>query len=278
MGGEEARIHPVLIDLPGLPLHSYGILAAVGFVLVVFLILRRTAALGIPRDHVVDIIFYGAIMGIVGSRALFVWQNLELFDSIGQMVNIRTGGLVFYGAMLAGLPTGAFVMWYRGVPFFALMDVLATAMPLGHAIARIGCIMAGCCFGLPTDLPWAVTYSHPLAVAPPHGVPLHPVQLYESLLLFGIAAVTNLTYAKRKWVGQGMFTYLLLYAMVRSFTEQFRGDASRGFLFEDVLGQTLSFSTGISMAIALIAVVLFFFVARQVNPEPPETGSAPRPA
>lgn len=272
MGATEAHIHPVLIELPGLPLHSYGVLAALGFVLVVFLVLRRTRALGIERDHVVDVIFYGSIMGIVGSRALFVWQNPEHFDGLWSMVNVRTGGLVFYGAMLAGLPTGAFVMWYRKIPFFPLMDVLATAMPLGHAIARVGCILAGCCYGTPTTLPWAVTYTHPLAVAPPHHVALHPVQLYESALLFAIAAFTNLTYASRRWVGQGMFSYLLLYALVRSVTEQFRGDASRGFLFESVLGQTVSFSTGVSVGIALVAVGLFYAVARKVHP--PERAQA----
>lgn len=258
-------MHPILINLPGFPLHSYGILAACGFALVVFIILRRAAALGIEREHVVDIIFYGAIMGIVGSRALFVWQNSEVFDSVWEMVNIRTGGLVFYGAMLAGLPTGALVMWHRKIPFFPLMDILATALPLGHAFARIGCIMAGCCYGTPTSLPWAVTYTHPLAIAPPHGVALHPVQIYESLLLFGIAAVTNATYAKRRWVGQTMFTYLLLYAAVRATTEQFRGDASRGFLFEGALGQTLSFSTGISIGIATVAVSVFFVLARRME-------------
>jgi phosphatidylglycerol:prolipoprotein diacylglycerol transferase len=265
MDREETRMHPVLIDIPGFPLHSYGILAALGFALVVFLILRRASALGIEREHVVDIIFYGAIMGIVGSRALFVWQNAHHFDSVVDMVNIRTGGLVFYGAMLAGLPTGALVMRYRRIPFFAFMDILATALPLGHAFARIGCILAGCCYGTPSSLPWAVTYSHPMAVAPPHGVALHPVQVYESLLLLGIAAATNLTYAKRRWVGQVMCTYLLLYAVVRATTEQFRGDTSRGFLLEDSLGQVLSFSTGISVGIAAVALTVFFGLARRVD-------------
>lgn len=265
MARKEALILPVLIDFPRFPLHSYGALGSLGFILVVFLVLRRTRALGMDKDHVVDVIFWGAIAGIVGSRALFVWQNAEMFDTVGQMVNIRNGGLVFYGAMLAGLPVGAMVMYHRKIQFFDLMDVLATAMPIGHGLARIGCVLAGCCFGLPTDLPWGVTYSHELAIAPPHGVALHPVQLYESALLFSIAGITNFLYGKRKWGGQIMLIYLCLYAVVRSFTEQFRGDLSRGFLFEDLLGQTVSFSTGISMGIGLIAVLVFGVLARKMS-------------
>lgn len=266
MARPEALIYPVLINFPGLPLHSYGALGSFGFVLVVFLVLRRTRALGLDKDHVVDVIFWGAIAGIVGSRALFVWQNIEQFHTFGEMVNVRNGGLVFYGAMLAGLPTGALVMWFRKIPFFKLMDVLATAMPIGHGIARIGCILAGCCYGLPTDQPWAVTYSHELAIAPPHGVGLHPVQLYESALLFTIAGIVNGLYAKRAWDGQIMLVYLLLYGVVRSTTELFRGDISRGFLFEDVLGQTLSFSTGISIGIVVVAVGVFGLLARKLQP------------
>ena len=263
MGPWEVDIYPVLIDTV-FPLHAYGAMGALGFVAVVFLILRRASALGIERDHVVDVIFWAAMAGIVGSRVLFVLQNPELFDTVGQMVNLRNGGLVFYGAMLAGLPAGGFVMWYRGIGFFAFMDIAATALPVGHAFARMGCLLAGCCFGLPSDLPWAVTFSHPLALSPPHGIPLHPVQAYESALLLGIALFVNLLYGRRQWVGQAMCAYLVLYAFVRSVTEQFRGDVSRGFVAEEWLGQTLSFSTSVSMGIALVALVLFAWLPRRM--------------
>src|SRR5678815_3767384 len=142
------------------------------------------------------------------------------------------------------------------MPLFALADIFATALPLGHAIARVGCLMAGCCFGKPTSLPWGVTYSDPLTPAP-HGVPLHPTQVYEALYLLVIFGVCNWFYPRRRFDGQVMALYLLMYAAFRTLNEFLRGDGTRGWVLESLLGPTISTSQGLSVLVAVIALVVF---------------------
>lgn len=247
-------MHPVLFDLGFFSLHSYGALAAVGFLLVVGLSIWRAGRLGIDADTLVNLIFVAAVAGVIGSRGVWVLQNLDRVHSFVDVINIRNGGLVFYGALLLGVPTTLAEMWRRKLPIAAICDVFATALPLGHAISRLGCFFAGCCYGLPTDLPWGITFTHPLVDAP-HDIALHPTQLYEMALLLGIGAACNALYARRRFDGQVMLAYLGLYGVARFAVELFRGDISRGYFLEPVLGQTLSMSQGISL-VFLSAVAL----------------------
>ncbi|MFZ5564464.1 MAG: prolipoprotein diacylglyceryl transferase, partial [Thermodesulfobacteriota bacterium] len=122
--------------------------------------------------------------------------------------------------------------------------------PLGHAIGRIGCFFAGCCYGDVCDLPWAVTFTDPLTLARPD-VPLHPTQLYEAAANLMIFAVLFTLYRRAKFSGQLFLVYMAIYGIVRSIIEIFRGDA-RGFLFDGML----STSQAVGLAAALVAIIL----------------------
>lgn len=257
-------MHPILFYVGSNPIHTYGVLGAVGFLVVVFIVLRRSRALMINRDHVIDIIFWGAITGIVGSRAVFVYQSWDQMNGFWDWVNFRQGGLVFYGALIPGLPVVALLMRKYKIPFFPFMDIIATALPLGHAVSRLGCFFAGCCYGTPTDLPWGVTYTDSLTDAP-HGVPLHPTQLYAVAYLVAIGALCNYFYSRKQFHGQVMLLYLLCYAVMRSLNEILRGDAARGYFLEQVLGQTLSTSQGLSLIVAATALGVFLWGARRAR-------------
>lgn len=257
-------MHPILFHLGSAPIHTYGVAGAVGFLLATFIVLRRSRDLFLNRDKVVDVIFWGSISAIVGARAVFVFQNPEFASSLGAMLNIRGGGLVFYGALLAGLPVVGLLIWRHKLPFFAFMDVVATAAPFGHAVARLGCLAAGCCYGLPTSLPWGVTYSHPLTDAP-HAVALHPTQLYAALYLAAIGAACNWLYARKRWNGQVMLLYLVSYAVARSLNEVLRGDFERGWFLPEALGQVLTTSQGLSILFAAAAIVVFGVLAKRVH-------------
>ncbi len=242
-------MHPILFELGDFPVHTYGLMGMLGFLLVVFVLLRRARQLFLNLDKVVDTIFWTALSGLIGARGLYLLQNPEAVQTLGQVFQIRQGGLVFYGALLLGLPVAALLVWRHGLPLRAFLDALATALPLGHGVSRLGCFFAGCCYGRPTELPWGIVHHHPLADAPA-GLSLHPVQLYEAAALIGIGVVLNLLYAKKRFDGQILLLYLALYAGARLLVETFRGDASRGFL----LGEWLSFSQGVSLLVGLLAV------------------------
>lgn len=266
-------MHPVLIDLGGFELHGYGAMGAVGFVVLSVLALRDARARGYSSEAVVDVIFWTALAAIAGSRLVFFLQNQSVLTSWVDILNPRTGGLVFYGAFL-GLPVGIWLARRRGLPVADLADLFGRLLPLAHGCARIGCFLAGCCWGLPTDLPWGVVFTDPRAPGP-HDLPLHPVQLYEAAGLFAISAGLTWLAPRKRFDGQVMLTYLLAYAVLRSLTEVVRGDAERGFVLEALLGPTISTSQAIAAAFVVLVAVAWPWLARRGRAAAPPATPAP---
>lgn len=257
-------MHPILFHLGDVAVHSYGAAGAVGFLLVAGVALVRARALGIKPERTADLIFWTSVAALLGARALYLLQNPQHVDGPLSFVDLRSGGLVFYGAMIVGLPVGSLLMRAYSMPFYAMWDIFATAMPLAHAISRLGCFAAGCCWGAATDVPWAVTYTHPRAVAPLHQA-VHPTQLYEAGWLLLVGVVVNAFYARKRFDGQVMLLYLTLYAFGRSVVEAFRGDAARGFFLPGLLGDALTFSQGTSLVLAAVACAVFLVGARRAR-------------
>jgi phosphatidylglycerol:prolipoprotein diacylglycerol transferase len=250
-------VHPVLIDLGGFRLHTYGAMGALGFVVLAFLALRDVRRRGWRSEDVVDVIFWTSLAAIVGARGLFFLQNPAAVTGLGSLVDLRSGGMVFYGAFL-GLPVGVALTLHRDLPLWPMTDVFGRLFPLAHGFARIGCFAAGCCYGRETTVPWGVVYTDPLAVAP-HGPTLHPVQLYEAAGLFAIAAFLAWRGRRPHFDGQLLLTYLGLYAVLRFALETFRGDADRYFLIDP----WLSTSQGIALAFLAVVAVAWPLLARR---------------
>ena len=255
-------MHPILYTSGDTTLHTYGLLAAFAFLLAGFVTFVRARKRGLSITHVADVLLVGGFVGLFGARAVFLFQNPEHDGSMATWLDLQSGGLVFYGAVLIGLPAALLTMRLRALPVWATCDVFATGLPLGHAVSRLGCLAAGCCHGMPTDAPWGITFVDPASVAP-LGVPLHPTQIYESLCLFAIAAWTVWWYPKRRWEGQTMAHYLIAYGVARSLLEVFRGDTSRGYFLYDWMGEALTYSQGISVLVILVGVLVFHVLARQ---------------
>ena len=137
--------------------------------------------------------------------------------------------------------------------------------------------MAGCCHGSPWDGPWAVTFTDPRSVAP-LGAPLHPTQLYEAGFLFALGTALNVLYGKKRYHGQIMLIYLVGYALGRTVVEEFRGDASRGWFWPELLGQSLTYSQGISIVIAVVSGTSAFMSVNDSNSAPSASKSAPSTA
>jgi phosphatidylglycerol:prolipoprotein diacylglycerol transferase len=144
---------------------------------------------------------------------------------------VRAGG-VFYGGLIAAVAVGLWLVRRYKLPVWTTADLMAPGIALGHVVGRFGCLLAGCCYGRPTDVPWAITFTDPLAaqnVGTPLGIPLHPTQLYDAgaeLLILGILLFTERK--GRPFAGRTFWGYLLLYAISRFIIEFYRGDPNRG--------------------------------------------------
>jgi len=250
---------PVLIKIGPLTIHTYGFLIATGFLVALALALREAKKTDIPNEYIIDIGFYALLSGIIGSRLFFVLTNWQHFSEHPiDMVKIWEGGLVFYGGMLFALPT---VIWYakkKSLPLWQTADIWAPSIAIGHAIGRLGCFCAGCCYGKPAEgLPWAVTFtaSESLAIT---GTPLHPTQLYESaaeLLNFFILITLR---RHQSFNGRLFWMYILNYSIIRSVVEMFRGDEVRGFLFSG-----FSYSQAISVGMFVTAFAFLIVLKRK---------------
>jgi phosphatidylglycerol:prolipoprotein diacylglycerol transferase len=247
-------VHPILLDLGGFELRTYGALGALAFLLACFLGLRWAARRGWEREAVVDVIFWSSLAAIAGARLLFLAQNPGSFSPFA-LFNLRSGGMVFYGAPLLGVPVLLAMARRRGLPLLGVLDGMGRFGPLAHGISRLGCLGAGCCYGAPTELPWAITFHDPLGAAP-LDVPLHPTQLYEAAGLFALAGLTAWVERRQRFAGEVGLTWLGGYAVLRSLVELTRGDADRGFL------GPLSTSQAIS-AVVLLAVLATGWRLRQ---------------
>ncbi|MBI4691631.1 MAG: prolipoprotein diacylglyceryl transferase [Nitrospirae bacterium] len=252
-------MHPELIKIGPLTIHTYGVLIASGFLLGLALAVREARKQLIEPDKIIDLGFYVLLAAILGSRLFFVLINLQHYlKNPFAIFKIWEGGLVFYGGVIFAVPTAVWLIRKKGLDLWKTADIFAPSLPIGHAIGRLGCFGAGCCYGKPAEgIPWAVTFSDPACLAR-QGVPLHPTQLYESAGEFINFLLLIMLRRHQSFKGQLFWTYLLLYSVLRFIVEFFRGDEARGYLAGNI-----SISQGISVVLFLIAIVGFIVLKRR---------------
>ena len=242
-------MHPILVRFGPLTIHTYGVLVAAGFLLGLALAVKQAKKEGIPQERIIDIGFYVLVAAIIGSRLLFVAVNAgHYLKHPLDIFKIWEGGLVFYGGLILAIPSALWYIRKHNLDAWRITDIFAPSLAIGHAVGRIGCFAAGCCYGRLSELPWAVTFHDPECLATT-GIPLHPTQLYESAgeLLNFLILITLRRYQSFK--GQLFWTYILLYSLLRFVVEFFRGDEARGYLFGGI-----SVSQGISVIMGVVAI------------------------
>jgi len=255
-------MHPILINLGPIPIHTYGFLIAVGFLVAINVIKRLAGRSKLDVEKVLDLTFWCLLIGFVGARALFVITRFSYFvENPVEILKVWEGGLVFFGGPLVVIP---FLIWYMKkykLPPWKTADVLAPGLVIGHAFGRLGCLAAGCCYGKPTGSDWGVRLYSDLVDRSLQGIPLHPTQLYEFSALLILFAGLLYVFKKKVFDGQVALTYLLAYPIIRSVIEIFRGDIIRGFVIEGIL----STSQFISLVIFLAAGVALVVRLKQVQ-------------
>ena len=258
-------MYPRLLTTPFFTIHTFGALLAASYIAALWWVTREGRRQRLDVDTLSSLAFWCIGGAIAGAKTLLVLRSLpeflsmsgaEFFSSVLASAGDFYGG--FIGAVVAAL---LFFRRHRQLPFWQAADVCAPAIALGQAIGRVGCLMAADDYGRPTMMPWAVTFTDPVATTisgAPLGVPLHPVQAYESVVcLFLFIFLVRLSRRKR-FDGEVILMYTLLYATARFILEFFRGDADRGF----VVGW-LSTSQFIAAMLGPLAVTLLIVKRRQ---------------
>lgn len=223
-------MHPFL--LPGVP--SYVVFLVLAFSVGYLDALRRAEDRGIERK-IVERTYLAFLFGALAGARLFhvVFEDASYYATApSRVLAFWQGGFSLWGGAVGGIGAACLAARGLGASRRALLDLYAPSLLLGVAIGRIGCFLAGCCFGLPTSVPWAVTFVHPATFVDFPETPLHPTQLYES------AGALVLSVALRFVEGAPGKRFALAlagYGLLRFVVEFFRGDVARGFVVEDLL-------------------------------------------
>jgi len=220
------RVHPIAFHLGLFTVTWYGAMVATAFLVGLWAASRRGLREGIPAEKVLDLGPWLIVGAIVGARTLHVvtyWQEDYAGKPLLEIFMVWHGGLVFYGGLMGSSAACILYAWKTRIPLWKLADATAPSVALGYVFGRMGCLLNGCCYGRACNLPWAIHFPRSHETFPN---PVHPTQIYDSLLNLGFFLGLEWLHRHKKFDGQVFAAYLIGYALLRSFVEVFRGDYS----------------------------------------------------
>lgn len=261
-------MHPDIIDIGPITIHSYGVMLALAFVAGVWYIRSRSAAERIELESLLNVSYFLIIGGVIGARLAFValhWNDfqdnlLSIFNPF-QSGQFGISGLNLYGGVIAGIGGALFYMYKKRLPLLAVFDVFAPTLGLGIAIARIGCFLNGCCFGTPTGLPWGMTF--PAGSIPEffYGpAPLHPTQLYSSLYGLVLFLILGYLLKRKRFDGQVLAVLFILESVFRFSIEPFRYYESAMTL--SMFGLEATYNQLVAVSLFIVGILLYITAPR----------------
>lgn len=250
---------PRLIHIGSFSQSTYGVLVALAFLLAISVVEHLARRAGINSDAVVNLGILCGLSAIAGAKIMMFLVDIPFYvqnpGEIFSLASLRAGG-VFYGGLIAALIASVIYIRRNHLPPLQTADVFAPGIALGHGVGRMGCFSAGCCWGLPTTLPWGVTFTNPLAqqtVGVPLGIKLHPTQLYESAAEFIIFGILYWRIRRPHPPGAIISLYLILYSAARFLVEFVRDHPGEPNPF----GGPLNTEQWISLALAALGAAYF---------------------
>ena len=265
-------MYPILFEIGGFPVYTYGVLLAAAYLLGLQFALIRARSRGLDANRVMDLGIWIIVSALVGAKLLLLIVDFDTFrNNPAELMTLMRSGGVFYGGLIAAV---AVALWYlrrHKLPMWSVTDAFAPGIALGHVIGRLGCLFAGCCYGRPTDVPWAITFTNEYAranVGTPLNIPLHPTQLYEAGAEL-IILILLLVFERRGrgFPGRTFWGYMLMYGVTRFIIEFYRGD-SRGAVGD------FSTSQFVSLVLVPLSIVMLAILSRRFKPD--TTGAAKR--
>jgi phosphatidylglycerol:prolipoprotein diacylglycerol transferase len=230
---------------------------AIGFLVGLWTASRRGVRAGIAPEKVLDSGVWLIVGTVIGARLLYVityWEQSFAGQPFIEVFKVHQGGLVYYGGLIGASVAFLLYSTVKKLNLWKMADVLAPSISLGYAIGRNGCLMNGCCYGSPTDVPWCIHFPADHETA---GLGVHPTQVYESILAFGLYILLAWLFRRKTFDGQVFAAYLIGYAVTRGFVEFFRGDYEIHYL-----GHWATQAHLISFGILAAGLILYGVLAR----------------
>jgi phosphatidylglycerol:prolipoprotein diacylglycerol transferase len=252
-------VYPHLFHIGSFALPTYGFFAALGMIAGLSVVFRLARFRGLDPDQMWNLGGLAAFSGILGAKILLIlidWREYAADPGrIFSVATLQSGG-VFSGGLVLAIVCSWWYVRREKIPFLSAADVFAPGIALGHAFGRIGCLSAGCCYGRETNLPWGITFHNTWAAeysGTPLNRPLHPTQLYEC-----VAEVINFAFLywlckRKKFEGQVISLFMIVYGIERFVFEFFRGDPGRG----EVLGGLLSGTQLIALGLVVSGFLIY---------------------
>lgn len=260
-------MHPFLIDWTigsfHLKIPTYGFLLATAFSVGYTLSLKRALKLGVSTKHIENFFFIAVLGSIFGARFFHVlFEEFEYYSKHpSKILAVWEGGYTFYGALLSSLFFMYLYTRLKRISFLEMMDICAPGGAIGLFIGRMGCFFAGCCWGRPSSVPWAVAFNAPETLSSSGNIRVHPTQVYEALFGLFVFFFLNHRFKNRKYKGQIFLEAITLYSFARFGIEFFRGDDYRGYMF----GGHISYSQFISLAMLPFTIVTMILISKKAD-------------
>jgi phosphatidylglycerol:prolipoprotein diacylglycerol transferase len=268
-------MRPVLIHFFGIPIHTYGTMLAIALFACYFLARQtfKQAGLKLSNSQIMDMCVLCVISGVLGSRVLYILQNISSFTSFFDLFKVWEGGLSFHGGLMGGTIAMVIFLKKKQIPVLRASDAIVPCVLVGLSWGRIGCFMNGCCFGKVTGVPWSVKfpagspafYKHQnlglLAEGATSSLAVHPAQFYATVMAVLLVAILLWLHGRKKSDGAVLIASALFYGVVRFMLEFFRDD-------DVTMAAGLTQSQFLSMGIFAVGVVLLAVLSQESKATP----------
>ncbi len=258
----------ILFHIGPVPIRAYGLMLWIGLMLALLRTTRAAKRTGIKQEHVVDLALYTVLAGILGAHIGSILLDLPFYiknpaeiTGLWSGIFSQTGGirgLSFHAGLIAAFLTALAYTRRKGLNFLEVVDLLSPGLVIGYAFTRIGCFLNGCCYGVPTTLPWGVQF-HADGVSGALTPPSHPTQLYAVAAMALIYAVLVRIEKRRRFVGQVFLSYLCLYAIYRFLIEILRKGVTADVAFAGLTEAQI-------VSIFMLAIALPILIAKLRTP------------
>ncbi|SEL06079.1 Prolipoprotein diacylglyceryl transferase [Paenibacillus sp. cl141a] len=242
-------MHNELIHIGPLTIYGYGLMIAIGILIAYKVVAYRAASRQVELSHVSSLTFWSLLGGLVGAKLLFWITQMNHIIQDPSMVLNFSEGFVVYGGIIGGMGVGYAYCKKKKINFLKYLDLFVPSLALAQGFGRIGCLLAGCCYGEETEGWFGITF-HDSELAP-NDVKLIPTQILESVLSFSIFFLLIYLARRKRPTGLIAGLYLILYSLGRFIIEFFRGDIIRGQF------GALATSQWIALAVVLLTCIVF---------------------
>jgi phosphatidylglycerol:prolipoprotein diacylglycerol transferase len=269
-------VHPEILRWGVLHITSYGLMLAIAFLAGTWLALREARRLGLDEDRVVTLILITLVAAILGARAFYVLEHMREFrGAFLSVLALWQGGLTLYGGIVMGTLVGLLSARRAGLPMWVAADALTPSIALGMMFGRAGCFLNGCCYGLPTRLPWGVVFPPDSFASLEFGpVPVHPSQLYFAAAGLGLFLLVWWLRRRLRVAGVLFWGFIALFALVRvplDLTRAYEAEA----IIMDTGSLRVSESQITSVLLALFALLMIARLRREAGSSEAQVPSRP---